>query len=208
MNGSSRFVVTVTDGKLYSCILFTKDTSQKLARECKAFAFDGKVHYRTNRASLRISVLKLLSADEGNEGLRQLMAFLDTIAPNSRFAVCPGDAAGSLLMLGVVAELQRRAGVGPDPLYGEKTRVLANYDFTAVGKVGRKAGPALRRRRRCRYCGKSAPETTFLSKAHTVSEALGNKTIYTNDECDKCNATFASTIDPQFINRLSPFFPC
>ncbi|MCC8035891.1 MAG: hypothetical protein LIO77_08200 [Rikenellaceae bacterium] len=207
MNGSSRFVVTVTDGRVYSCILFTKDTSQKLARECKAFAFDGKVHYRVNRSKLRITVLRLLSADEANEGLRQLMAFLDSISPGTWLAVCPGDAAGSARMLEVAGELHRRSGREAPPADRDRLLALANYRFAAVGKVVRKAGPALRNRRTCRYCGKSIPETTFLSKAHTISEALGNKTLYTNDECDKCNATFARTIEPEFINRLSPFFP-
>lgn len=44
----------------------------------------------------------------------------------------------------------------------------------------------------CRYCGKTEPNVTFKSKAHTFPEFLGNKLFVSiNNECDECNMLFS-----------------
>lgn len=55
-------------------------------------------------------------------------------------------------------------------------------------------------KRVCRYCHKSIPETSFKEIAHTISEALGNKSIITNDECDNCNHRFGDTLEQDFLS--------
>lgn len=72
-------------------------------------------------------------------------------------------------------------------------------------------GEQLKENRVCRYCGKAMPEVSFKKVAHTISEALGNKKIITNDECDACNQLFGDSIEndlirvfdfPRFIYRI------
>lgn len=54
----------------------------------------------------------------------------------------------------------------------------------------------------CRFCGKDASEVSFHSNAHAVSEGLGNKHLFTNYECDKCNDKF-SEYENHLISMLS-----
>ena len=42
----------------------------------------------------------------------------------------------------------------------------------------------------CRFCGNDDPHK-FRTRAHTFPEALGNKWIFSDDECDDCNAKFS-----------------
>lgn len=57
-----------------------------------------------------------------------------------------------------------------------------------------------KQKRVCRYCHRSMPDVTFRKVAHTISEALGNKSIKTNDECDECNQYFGDTIEQDFLS--------
>ncbi len=43
---------------------------------------------------------------------------------------------------------------------------------------------------------------TFKNDAHSISEALGNKKIITNDECDSCNAQFGAGIEHELVQYL------
>lgn len=54
----------------------------------------------------------------------------------------------------------------------------------------------------CRFCSSTAP--TFLQKAHTFPEALGNKWVFSLDECDACNALF-SKYESALTECLKPF---
>lgn len=55
----------------------------------------------------------------------------------------------------------------------------------------------------CRYCGNTDPKN-FRKLAHTFPEALGNKWIFSLDECDRCNALFG-VYDDALANAVSPF---
>ena len=50
-------------------------------------------------------------------------------------------------------------------------------------------------KRVCRYCGRSMPEVTFKNVAHAVPEALGNKLLVCNEECDECNRRLSAVED-------------
>lgn len=56
--------------------------------------------------------------------------------------------------------------------------------------------------KKCRFCGKSVPDTTFRDNAHAIPTYLGNRTIFTYEECDKCNQFFGGTIEDQFSKFL------
>lgn len=64
-------------------------------------------------------------------------------------------------------------------------RVLAQLDYAVV--TPRRKYLAHVERERCWLCDKVAPEVTFRSIAHVVSQALGNRSWCTREECDVCN---------------------
>lgn len=55
----------------------------------------------------------------------------------------------------------------------------------------------------CRFCGCNEP-SNFRKIAHTFPEALGNKWVFSIDECDGCNDKF-SLYEDSLANAVSPF---
>src|SRR5205823_4229084 len=55
----------------------------------------------------------------------------------------------------------------------------------------------------CRYCGTRDP-SAFRTLAHTFPEALGNKWVFSRDECDNCNTKIFSKYDDEFAKAVSP----
>ena len=51
-------------------------------------------------------------------------------------------------------------------------------------------GDATRGNRHCRYCP-CTDDMKFSKDAHAISEALGNKHLFSNEECDDCNEYFS-----------------
>lgn len=54
----------------------------------------------------------------------------------------------------------------------------------------------------CRYCGKSIPEVTFDKLAHAIPELIGNKLLFSKDECDSCNEWFSRNGESDLANFL------
>ena len=52
-------------------------------------------------------------------------------------------------------------------------------------------------KRKCRFCGESFPKVSFNKKAHAIQDALGNKLLFCNEECDRCNHDLA-VVENQF----------
>ncbi len=63
-----------------------------------------------------------------------------------------------------------------------------------------KIGEDNRDKRVCRFCNEKKPKVTFKKEAHAISEALGNKKLILNEECDDCNEFFDENIERDFIN--------
>jgi len=61
-----------------------------------------------------------------------------------------------------------------------------------------------KKKRVCRFCKKSKEDgATFKHIAHAIPEALGNKNIINNEECDECNSKFEKMIERDLINYLN-----
>ena len=56
----------------------------------------------------------------------------------------------------------------------------------------------------CRFCGKGENEVSFKLEAHAIPEALGNKSVVTNFECDNCNQLFGRGIENDLGNWSKP----
>lgn len=60
-------------------------------------------------------------------------------------------------------------------------------------------------KRICRFCGQQeSPTVTFRKDAHAVPESLGNKSLFSDYECDTCNENFGCTIENDFGNWSKP----
>lgn len=73
--------------------------------------------------------------------------------------------------------------------------VIAKYEVYAYGYNGIRKEIGNKNNRICRFCGKREGETTFRKIAHAIPEALGNKLLFSNEECDLCNEQLASVED-------------
>lgn len=56
----------------------------------------------------------------------------------------------------------------------------------------------------CRFCKKSYPTVKFRNISHTIPEFIGNKTLFSDFECDNCNHFF-SKFENEFANYLLPY---
>lgn len=84
--------------------------------------------------------------------------------------------------------------------------LLDNYRLIHYEQERRQVriGELEKNKRKCRFCGSMMPDVSYAKEAHTISEGLGNKSIITNDECDKCNEDLGREIEQDLITYLSP----
>ena len=62
----------------------------------------------------------------------------------------------------------------------------------------------------CKFCDRGDDETSFSSDAHVIPAALGNRSLFSNEECDECNKLGSRLEDdlakflslPRAISRL------
>lgn len=88
-----------------------------------------------------------------------------------------------------------------DDLFGV---LMDNYEMFAFDENTRnKIGEPDKSKRTCRFCNKPNGDVFFKKVAHSISEALGNKKIITNDECDSCNEKFGTGIENDLILYLN-----
>lgn len=90
-----------------------------------------------------------------------------------------------------------------DSSFGELLKSYEVKIFDSTQNI--KIGESDRSKRICRFCGNGMNteiKVKFTLKAHAFSEALGNKSIVLNEECDTCNGKFGSSIEDDFIKYL------
>lgn len=88
-----------------------------------------------------------------------------------------------------------------DDLFGA---LRDKYEMFAFDENTRnKIGETDKSKRICRFCNRGSKEVKFKKVAHSISEALGNKKIITNDECDSCNEKFGIGIENDLILYLN-----
>ena len=84
--------------------------------------------------------------------------------------------------------------------------LLDNYRLIHFEQARRlvRIGEPEKSKRKCRFCGEMMPTVTFAKDAHTISEGMGNKSIITNDECDRCNEDLGRKVEQDLMTYLSP----
>lgn len=56
----------------------------------------------------------------------------------------------------------------------------------------------------CRFCERGTPEATFATEAHAIPELMGNRSVFTAEECDDCNHFFGQGMENQLGNWSKP----
>lgn len=57
---------------------------------------------------------------------------------------------------------------------------------------------------RCRFCGNAKGTVSFENEAHAIPIALGNRSVVSLEECDRCNAKYSQEIENDLVNFLGP----
>lgn len=96
-----------------------------------------------------------------------------------------------------------KAGKGKNSLWDtikvDISDLLEDYTMYSMGSDRYCAGENTNDRR-CRFCGKTeADGVAFSKKAHAIPEALGNKNLLCNEECNDCNERL-ETIEKSLSN--------
>ncbi|PRY66294.1 HNH endonuclease [Vreelandella songnenensis] len=74
---------------------------------------------------------------------------------------------------------------------------IITFDLDKDKKI--KIGEGQKNKRICRFCQRGISDVSFTQEAHAISEALGNKKLILNEECDNCNKFFDENIERDFI---------
>jgi len=87
-------------------------------------------------------------------------------------------------------------------LFGE---LFEKYEVHHLGTKRKNIGEPDKNKRVCRFCNNTSVPLSFDSKAHAISEAIGNKTLVLYEECDKCNQRFSHDIEQDLIEYYALF---
>lgn len=151
--------------------------------------------------------------------IHRVRSFIEKIPDGEHFFFLPGmQCLPSDAKLYAVVELMALdEGQDPDKaLEAFKDNLGPFFDnFEIDGRITDKKtsiGEPLKKNRVCRFCSNTRPmpnsqspqkvNTTFKQEAHAISEALGNKTIILNEECDACNRFFSETCEKHIYTYL------
>jgi hypothetical protein len=69
--------------------------------------------------------------------------------------------------------------------FAERYEIIARYPLIASRPILIPVDNVTRRL--CRFCGQGTPTVKFKNDAHAVPNLLGNKSLFTMNECDECN---------------------
>jgi HNH endonuclease len=58
-------------------------------------------------------------------------------------------------------------------------------------------------RRHCRFCGRDTSEAKFKNDAHAIPNLLGNKSLFSLNECDDCNSFLGKNYDDHLGKRTN-----
>lgn len=89
-----------------------------------------------------------------------------------------------------------------DSLFGGVRQAYKIYAFYGASKK-HFYGEKDKAKRVCRFCHETqATGAKFTMDAHTISESIGNKRIFSYEECDLCNDRLGSSVEQEFGEML------
>lgn len=156
----------------------------------------------------------------------KIKSFIDQIPYGEHFFYLPNMSKlpSEAELLANVELMALDTGQGPDQALAAFKNDLGPFfdNYKIDGRITDKKtaiGEPLKKNRICRFCHNTRPPakndsseklvTTFKQEAHAISEALGNKTVILNEECDACNTFFAESCERHiytYLRCLGTFF--
>lgn len=87
------------------------------------------------------------------------------------------------------------------------SEITKDYDFLVSKRFNKDSRKEFLRDstpNKCRFCGKSYPDVTFKTEAHSIPEFIGNKSLISLFECDTCNKVYFSPFENELANFMLP----
>jgi len=136
----------------------------------------------------------------------RLIEILESLKHDEKFFVVPGNVNDDTTINNYIS-IQRRLYQSNDIQYPiDEKLVMKNYNFYIWGDKRAYVGEGDRQKRVCRFCNQQSPTVTFRNRAHAISESLGNKLLFCNEECDICNHEKFCEIEQDFFNFHRPYY--
>lgn len=141
--------------------------------------------------------------------VHQLKKSFDDIPDNDWFTIVPSvEEITTEQFLKINLYLMEQAGEDIDKYKDMFSIEINSYKMEVMSPEYEQKkiyGEKDKKKRICKYCGKSSPDEDFSHRAHIIPESLGNKVFFDAEECDGCNKYFGDSIEPDLNNYLAPF---
>lgn len=161
----------------------------------------GLPFYQQTADSEYFKKLKAVGDDflKTNKKAYKPIQFLKNIPINEIFMIVPGTLNDNS-SLNIHTEINKKIHEINRVQYPITGAIIPDYyNIYYWGDKKARVGEADKKIRVCRFCGNSSTFITFKNNSHAISESLGNKLLFCNEECDSCNADF-SAIENDFFN--------
>ena len=161
-------------------------------------AFSGKYVKEAVKAEAFVEMLKKDVAPQYPR-INRLIAFLNGLSDGEVFRIVSEDAPTTNKQLAVMQTRGLATGADERQIHDDYLlrwgMLSTGFRHYAFGYDGIKTvvGEGNKQNRVCRFCGRRAPDVAYTSVAHAISEGLGNKLLFCNEECDDCNNKLSKT---------------
>ena len=135
----------------------------------------------------------------------KFMQFLESIPLNEKFLVVQGNVIEDSSLNNYVGINKKVHEINNIQFPINEGKIADFYTIYFWGNNRVYIGEPDKKKRVCRFCGETSPKVTFKKNAHAISDSLGNKLLYCNEECDICNEKF-SAIEQDFFNLHLPLY--
>lgn len=92
---------------------------------------------------------------------------------------------------------------GPLPQFADWYDLLGRVAFPIHGRTPKRRYFGARSPRKCCLCGVGAPVASFATLSHALPAALGNRHLFSMEECDSCNARYSGW-EGELASLLAP----
>lgn len=158
--------------------------------------YTGKFVMEMAKAMPYITMLEIEIAPK-HPRIKQLIAYLKALQDGDVFRIVSEDAPTMNKQLAVLKTEGQKKGISERIIHYDYLirwgGLTTRYYHFAYGYDGIRiaVGEGDKTKRICRFCGGKMPDVKYRAVAHAISEGLGNKILFCNEECDDCNNKFS-----------------
>lgn len=89
----------------------------------------------------------------------------------------------------------------PHPFFEDHYVLLVERGYNTGGKPPRKEYFGSREKRSCLFCGRTQPAASFKKDSHAIPAGLGNRHLFSLEECDDCNI---ADVENELLKMVEP----